>query len=90
MAHASQVIFYESMKFIREISGNAVPIYAWLSFSTSAALFLFGPEHIGGNGDMAKKLETITAVNEKERFEENQKVLVVFLMQCIPSLHICL
>lgn len=65
------------MKPIRSITGPNVPIYAWQSASTSACLCLFGPEYLGGHGDLAKKLEAITGTEEKTRYDEAQKVLAL-------------
>lgn len=73
------------MKVIREISGNTVPIYAWQSGSISGIIFLFGPEYLGGNGDLAKKLELINAVDENERYEEGQKVMLILSVHHAPA-----
>lgn len=73
------------MKPIKEISGNTTPIYAWQSCSTAATIFLSGPEYLGGNGDLAKKLEAITAVDEQERFDEAQKVTMTFFSALLAS-----
>lgn len=79
------------MNPIREISGNKVPIYTWQSGSTSGVTFLFGPEHLGGNGDLAKKIEKITTVDENERYEEGQKVIAILSVQYAQArmLNIC-
>ena len=56
------------MEVIRSISPKC-PIYAWQSGSTSAILFLFGPEYLGGTGDLAAKIAAIETDDEKERYE---------------------
>ncbi|KAL5488481.1 hypothetical protein ACEPAI_6599 [Sanghuangporus weigelae] len=54
---------YEILKGIRSISGIRVPIYAWQSGASTAALYIFGPEYLGGNGDLAEKISKLTAEN---------------------------
>ena len=65
------------MKPIRSITGSNVPIYAWQSASTSACLCLFGPEYLGGHGDLAEKLEKIVQKDEKAQFNQAQKVFAL-------------
>lgn len=55
------------MKGVRSISGQNVPIYAWQSGAAIAVLYLFAPESIGGNGDLAAKFAAITDEDPEER-----------------------
>ncbi|KAI5120745.1 hypothetical protein M0805_007819 [Coniferiporia weirii] len=65
---------YDTMNEIRALSEKAIPIYALQSASAAAALFLFGPERFGGNGDLLKKLEAITYKDEKAINEEAERI----------------
>lgn len=42
---------------IKDISSGQCPVIAWLSASLSYYLYLLGPEHLGGQGDLAAKIE---------------------------------
>lgn len=69
-----QFFLYESMEVIRSISGPNCPIYTWQSGSTTAIIYLFGPEHLGGTGDLAAKIQAIETDDENERYEKAQAV----------------
>ncbi|KAH9851322.1 UDP-Glycosyltransferase/glycogen phosphorylase [Lenzites betulinus] len=42
---------------IRELSGNSIKIYAWVSASTYVLFHPFGPTQCGGRGSLIKKIE---------------------------------
>ncbi|KAI0353321.1 UDP-Glycosyltransferase/glycogen phosphorylase [Trametes cingulata] len=42
---------------IRKLSGKSVKIYSWVSGATSALFYLFGPEKLGGRGNIRLKIE---------------------------------
>ncbi|PAV19564.1 UDP-Glycosyltransferase glycogen phosphorylase [Pyrrhoderma noxium] len=65
---------YKTLKGIRSISGGNVPIYAWQTAAAVAVLYMFGPEHLGGNGDLVEKLEKIEAEDEETRDKEIVKI----------------
>ncbi|OCB92134.1 UDP-Glycosyltransferase/glycogen phosphorylase [Sanghuangporus baumii] len=65
---------YDAFQGVRQETGTAVPIYALESTSASAVLFLWGPEKLGGNGDLSKKLEAITEMEEKAAEAEADKI----------------
>ena len=67
------------MKGIRGISGKAVPIYAWQSCASAAILGIYGPESMGGNGNLREKIE---AIKEDDKEEWKKKVT-----QVSPSFH---
>lgn len=69
-----QSFCYEILKGIRSISGAEVPVYAWQSASATAVLYLFGPEYLGGNGDLAEKISKITAEDPTVRDQEIEAV----------------
>ena len=49
-------------------------MYAFQSGAATAILFMFGPEHLGGNGDLMKKLEAVSHLPEEEKKKEAEKV----------------
>ncbi|EJD00701.1 UDP-Glycosyltransferase/glycogen phosphorylase [Fomitiporia mediterranea MF3/22] len=61
---------YDALCGIRSISGPKVPIFAWQVGAVSALLFMFGPEEMGGNGDLAKKFSKIRADDQESREKE--------------------
>ena len=65
---------YKTLKGIRSISGNNVPIYAWQTGAAAAVIYMFGPEHLGGHGDLVEKLEKVKAEDEETRDKEILKV----------------
>lgn len=58
---------------VRSISGKDVLIYTRAA-SAGGILFMFGPEDLGGNGDLAEKIKKISTEDEKERSKEADKV----------------
>ena len=79
---------YKTLKGIRSISGGNVPIYAWQTAAAVAVLYMFGPEHLGGNGDLVEKLEKIEAEDEETRDKEIVKVgvsLILTITSVSPS-----
>jgi hypothetical protein len=42
---------------IKNISGGQCPVISWVSAALSYCLLLLGPEHLGGHGDLATKIE---------------------------------
>ena len=65
------------MRGMRAISAKTVPIYAWLSGGVSSIMRAYGPEELGGNGDLAEKIRRINADSEEGRAEEMRKVSVL-------------
>ncbi|PAV19566.1 UDP-Glycosyltransferase glycogen phosphorylase [Pyrrhoderma noxium] len=61
---------YQALKGFRSISGKNVPIYAWQTAAAAAILYIFGPERLGGLGDLVEKLEKIEAEDEEARDKE--------------------
>ena len=66
------------MKGFRSISGKNVPIYAWQTAAAASILYTFGPERLGGLGDLVEKLEKIEAEDEETRDKEILKVSLFF------------
>ncbi|KAI0333570.1 UDP-Glycosyltransferase/glycogen phosphorylase [Cubamyces sp. BRFM 1775] len=59
---------------IKELSGDTVKVYSWHPGSTFAAFYLFGPEKLGGKGDVGTKAE-IEAKRTGRPYEEVVKEL---------------
>lgn len=54
-----------------------MPIYAWQTGAVPAMLYYFGPESLGGGGDLAEKISKIELENTEARDKEIGRV-------CIP------
>ena len=67
------------MKGFRSISGKNVPIYAWQTAAAASILYTFGPERLGGLGDLVEKFEKIEA--EDEEAEEKEFLRVSFFFK---------
>ena len=48
----------------------------WQSGDAAAVMRLFGPEELGGSGDLITKIENIKADSEEEKVKEMKKVSV--------------
>ena len=72
--NATQFLFLDVLQGMRAISGNRIKIYAWQSGAPTAVLYLFGPEHLGGPGDLRSKFAEVKADSEESRKEEIIKV----------------
>ncbi|PAV16814.1 UDP-Glycosyltransferase glycogen phosphorylase [Pyrrhoderma noxium] len=58
---------------VRSISGKDVLVYSRAA-SAGGILFMFGPEELGGNGDLAEKIKKIETHDEKEKAKEADKL----------------
>lgn len=58
----------------RKITNGSIPIYAFQSGAVAGILFLFGPEHLGGNGDLLEKMKPIMDLPEDEKNKEAERV----------------
>ncbi|TBU44934.1 UDP-Glycosyltransferase/glycogen phosphorylase [Dichomitus squalens] len=47
----------EPFRAIRALSGHSVKIYSWVPGQTYPILYLFGPKHLGGRGDVNALIE---------------------------------
>ncbi|KAL1942706.1 hypothetical protein VTO73DRAFT_4946 [Trametes versicolor] len=47
----------QPIRAIKKISGKSVKIYSWIPGSTYAVFYLFGPDKLGGRGDIITKVE---------------------------------
>jgi hypothetical protein len=45
----------------RAISGNSVPIIVWITGGAAATIRTFGPESMGGTGDIGARIDAETA-----------------------------
>lgn len=70
----AQFFLYDAFQAVRRETGRSIPVYVLQSASVTALLHLCGPEDLGGKGDLAKKLETITEKDEAKAMEEANSV----------------
>ena len=63
----------------RKISEENVPIFMWQSGGAAGVMSLFGPEELGGSGDLVTKIENIKADSEEERVSEMKRVSIKLL-----------
>ncbi|KAL5530853.1 hypothetical protein ACEPAF_7111 [Sanghuangporus sanghuang] len=68
------IFLYEAFQRIKEEQSSEIPIYVLQSVSAAALLFLWGPEHLGGHGDLSKKLEGVIETDEKAKAMEMEKI----------------
>ena len=59
---------------VRSISGKDVLVYSRAA-SAGGILFMFGPEELGGSGDLAEKIKKIEPQDAKEKAKEADKVV---------------
>ncbi|EJD00704.1 uncharacterized protein FOMMEDRAFT_157801 [Fomitiporia mediterranea MF3/22] len=62
--------FYKALNGVHAISGSSVPVYAWQTGAVAALVYLFGPESMGGNGDIAEKISKITGIDTETQNKE--------------------
>ena len=58
---AFQLYTLLQLRATRAISGHSVPIIACIAFGAAAIIRLFGPESIGGMGDMGARIDAEAA-----------------------------
>ena len=66
-----------ALQSIRSITGRSIPVYAWQSGAASEIIYQFGPESLGGGGDLRKKIDELNAKDEETRAKEIVKVSVL-------------
>jgi hypothetical protein len=74
-----------AIPIINELSAGVCPVIAWYSFPMSSMMGIIGPEHLGGAGDLAAKIEL--AVNETASANPNKLARCLFgLWQLVTTL----
>ena len=58
---AFQLFTIIQLRATRAISGHSIPIIACIAFGAAAIIRLFGPESIGGMGDMGARIDAEAA-----------------------------
>jgi hypothetical protein len=66
---------------IKETSGGACPIVSWFSAPMSSLMLVVGPEHLGGTGDLAAKIEAAAQESGKTPLEVADSVHSTDLQQ---------
>lgn len=74
MPDSVQFFLYEAFLGLRKLTSGSIPLYVFQSGAVSAIIFLFGPESLGGNGDLMEKMKPIMDLPEKEKHIEAEKV----------------
>jgi hypothetical protein len=52
-----QFFAYPQLRITQEITGNTVPVLAWLSSCAATAIYVCGPPEIGGLGDLEDRAQ---------------------------------
>jgi hypothetical protein len=63
----------------RAISGHSVPIFACITSGAASVVRDFGPESMGGAGDMGARIDAETARTGRPDHEVGQKVHISVL-----------
>ena len=71
-----QFFSLSQLRATRAISGHSVPIIAWVVAGAGAVIRLFGPESIGGIGDIGAKIDAEAARTGLSADEIGNKVHV--------------
>lgn len=74
--YAPQFFLYGLLEPVRSITNSKAKIYAWQSASAIGTVALFGPEHLGGLGDLAAKLDAMT---QEERESGGLRKVIISL-----------
>ena len=88
MAHPTcrhQLFAHKPVRDLRAISGKDVKIYSWSSAQLAALYYLFGPEHLGGRGNMRLKIEEEAARSGKPLPEVTLQVCVSPYSRCVDD-----
>ena len=88
MAHPTcrhQLFAHKPVRDLRAISGKDVKIYSWSSAQLAALYYLFGPEHLGGRGNMRLKIEEEAARSGKPLSEVTLQVCVSHCSRCVDD-----
>lgn len=74
----------------RAISGNSIPVFAWITGGASTTIRLFGPESIGGLGNFGARIDAEATRTGKPAEEIGDSVshLSRFDMTCSCYIHI--
>jgi hypothetical protein len=57
---------------VKEVAG--CPVFAWMPSPMSACLYLFGPESLGGYGDLAAKIAAVAQEHDISKTEAAHRV----------------
>lgn len=71
---------FGSVNSVRTISGRSVKVFVWSPGMVAATIYLFGPEHLGGLGDIRKKIEDGVCVSGRAYNEVAREVRMPYLL----------
>ena len=74
------------MEATRAQTGSSVPILAWSAVNAYLALRLFGPEELGGIGDVLAKARAVVEQTGRDEKEVIEEVAVYSSIVWIPNL----
>ena len=74
------------LEAIRAQTGSSVPILAWSAANAFLALRLFGPEELGGIGDVLDKARAVVEQTGRDEKEVIEEVAVYTSIVWIPNL----
>jgi hypothetical protein len=67
------------LKVVRAITGNSIPVLSWIAVAASSTLRLYGPENLGGLGDVAAKAIEESRRTGKKTEEAADEVSALFM-----------
>lgn len=65
---------------IRQVSGGSCLVVAWIAATLAGTLYLVGPEHLGGLGDLAAKIDAAVKESGKTPMEVADSVCIIAFM----------
>jgi hypothetical protein len=72
----TQFLAVPQLHVTRTLSGNSVPVIAWVTGGASSAIRIFGPEPMGGLGNLGCKIDAEAARTGKRPEEIGDQVRV--------------
>ena len=74
------------LQSIRSLTGNSILVYAWQSGAASSVIYQFGPESLGGTGDLKQRIDALDVKDEEARAKEVINVSISYPLPCHISL----
>lgn len=65
---------YPTLLGVREFTGHSIPVYTLQSGAIAPMIYLFGPEELGGNGDLLEKFKPLMHLDEETKNKEATRV----------------
>ena len=71
---------FSSFNSVWSISGRSVKVFVWSPGMVAATIYLFGPENLGGLGDIRKKIEDSVCISGRAYNEVAREVRMQYLL----------